>query len=81
MTNLQKLIEKLIGEDLKEYIRRNYVEEGKTLEEIGESLGVSFKSIHRWVNEFEFHQKRPPWNKGLTKKEREQVLSLTERSD
>lgn len=78
MTNVQKLIERIYGQPIKEIIRKMYVEDGMTLEAIGEELGVATSTVYRWVTEFSLHQKRPPWNYKLTKEERIKIAKLTE---
>jgi len=60
MTNVQKLIERIYGQSIQELLRKMYVEDGMTLEQIGDELGVALSTIYRWVVEFNLHQKRPP---------------------
>lgn len=81
MTNIQKLIEIAHKTTLKELLRVKYVEEGKTYEAIALELGVSPSSIRLWINQMELHQKRQPWNKGLTKKEMEEILQMRESNE
>lgn len=76
MTNMQRLIEIAHKMPLKEILRIKYVEEGKTCSDIALELGVSPSSIRLWINQMELHEKRKPWNKGLTRSEMNEIIQL-----
>lgn len=79
-TSMQKLIEKIYDKPLVDILRQLYVIDGLSCKDIGEQLGVSDMTILRWVNEYKLHFKKTAWNKGLSKKEMEQVIRLTKKT-
>jgi very-short-patch-repair endonuclease len=51
-TNRQLELERMLGEDLGEWIQREYVEKQRTTVDISEQLGIQRRTLTRYMNEF-----------------------------
>lgn len=76
MTNIQRILEKNLNTSLDEYLRIEYVEKGKTFEDIALTLGVSPSSIRLWIYQLEYPRRRKAWNKGLNKAEMKEIIEM-----
>ena len=72
----KKLIEKLYNKPLEEILREMYVINGLSLRTIADELCVCHNTVKNWIDEYHLHYKKPAWNKGLSKKEMEQIINL-----
>lgn len=60
MTKQQQLIQMgLRGESLGAFLERRYVQEGATLAEIGDDLGIRLSTVSRWLWQFGIAARRP----------------------
>lgn len=75
-TNYQNLIEKIYGMPIKEILRELYLNQELPAGEIAKQFGVSHTTVHRWLREFDFHYRRPVWNKGLSKEEMQRIVDM-----
>jgi len=73
---LEAAIEKAYNKSVKEILRELYTEKGLTQVQIAEQLNVGGSTISKWLKKYKLTAKRPPWDKGLTMEQRQQVKEL-----
>ena len=56
-----KLVEARSGEPIEVLLRRLYVDEDKTLEQISKELGVPLTTVGRWVRKFGIPRRKLGW--------------------
>jgi len=52
-SNTMKLVELMKGGDIYDILKRDYMEERKTIEEMAQEYGVSTATIHNWFKIFD----------------------------
>lgn len=60
-TRLMLEIERKHGEPIESLLRRLYIEEGKTLSEVGEVFGMTESGVFRWMERFGIPRRSPEW--------------------
>lgn len=60
-TRLMLEIERRHGEPIESLLRRLYIDEGKTLAEVGEVLGLTESGVFRWMERFGIPRRSPEW--------------------
>lgn len=59
LTKQQQIIQIGLGEPLQGFLERRYVQEGKTLAEIGDELDIRLSTVSRWLWQFGIVARRP----------------------
>ncbi len=60
-TPYMKLIEARRGEPIEHLLRRLYVDEDKTLEQVSAELGVPLTTVARWIRQFGIPRRKLGW--------------------
>ena len=60
-TYYMKLVEARTGEPIEQLLRRLYVDEDKTLEQVSAELGVPLSTVARWIRRFGIPRRRLGW--------------------
>ena len=55
------LIEMERGEPIEQLLRRLYIDEDKTVIEIGQELGIAFTTVARWLRQFGIPRRKLGW--------------------
>jgi len=55
------LIEMERGEPIEQLLRRLYIDEDKTVIEIGQELGIAFTTVARWLRQFGIPRRQLAW--------------------
>lgn len=60
-TPYMKLVEARSGEPIEVLLRRLYVDEDKTLEQVSAEIGVPLTTVGRWIRKFGIPRRRLGW--------------------
>lgn len=58
-TRGMQLMERQLGEPIEVYLRRRYIEEGSTTEEVGTELGLNAATVSRWLAQLGIQARLP----------------------
>lgn len=59
LTKQQQLLQARLGEPLVEFLQRRYLEDGRTLSQVAEEIGVGSGTVSRWLWQLGIEARRP----------------------